>query len=165
MILYGETDFYKKYAKSSNDEMDIILFRGISCRSYGWTHVGEFLQSLCHVFLTLLSSKKCYSSPGVFEFLFHVSVIHGINTTGGNNVMESTLQGKDTHLDFPLWHNSVVHTTISSKYVDNFTWKDQLSVAPIQEKHTDIRSAKHCGQLMRVPGGGAAVSCSPLMAS
>lgn len=115
MILDDETDFYKKYTRSSNDEMDIILLRGISWRSYGWPHFGEFLQSLHHIFLTLLSSKKCYSSPGVFEFLFHVSVIHCINTTGGNNVTESTLHGKAARLDFPLWHNSVVHTTISSK--------------------------------------------------
>ena len=49
MILNDETEFCNKYARSSNDEMDVIPFREVSWRSYGWTHFGEFLQSLHHI--------------------------------------------------------------------------------------------------------------------
>lgn len=70
MILNDETEFCNKYARSSNGEMDVIPFREVSWRNYRWTHFGEFLQSLHHI-LILLSSEKCYSSQGVFEFVSH----------------------------------------------------------------------------------------------
>ena len=50
--------FYNKYAKFSNDEMDIILVRDILWRSHRWTHFGESLQNLHHIFLTFLRSGK-----------------------------------------------------------------------------------------------------------
>lgn len=123
-----------KYAKSSNNEMGITLFRGVIWRSYGsgLTRFGEFLQSLHHIFLTLLSSGKCYSSQGIFELLFHIYVIHSINTTGQTNLMEGRLRGEDVHPDFSLWHNSEVHTTIlQNAWICYFTWKDKSSIPPI----------------------------------
>lgn len=116
MILNDETEFCNKYARSSNGEMDVIPFREVSWRNYRWTHFGEFLQSLHHI-LILLSSEKCYSSQGVFEFLFHIHVVHWINTISWNNVTESTLH-EEVHLDFPLWSNPDVHTMIFLKYMD-----------------------------------------------
>lgn len=83
--------------------------------------------------LILLSSEKCYSSQGVFEFLFHIHVVHCINTISRNNVTESTLHGEEVHLDFPLWSNSEVHTTIFSKYMDRLFYLEHTT--NIRETH------------------------------
>lgn len=48
--------FYNKYAKY--DETDIILLRDILWRSHRWTHFGESLQNVHHIFLTFLRSGK-----------------------------------------------------------------------------------------------------------
>ena len=132
-------------------------YSGVIWRDNGWTHCWEFLQSLHHIFLTLLSGGKHSSSQSIFEFLFHIYVIRQVSMTGHTNLMGSNCMVK---LLSPISPFCIIQRT----WMCYFTLEDKLSTPPTEEKHMGVCSTKSCRQLTKAQDCVAARS-SPLHAS